>query len=569
MQTHHYSYPREAEPLLRSQQMKKRAQTPDARTYTIIFRGCAAHPDSEQALERCLALYQSMSSEKSPVKPNIIHMNALLKMCARANNIEAMFAIAETLDKKGVHAQPNNLTFTTIFNGLRMSLVLDSRSDLTPMQKRQNTRKALWETRKLWARAIKLWRKGEIWIDEELVASMGRILLTGEEQDVDDIFSLIEQAMHIPRQIPPLVRKASHQELSSQYRGLPSDESASAHTAVQPQTANEEAELLPDLFVPSEVATKSSSRGFAKPGQNTLSILMQACLKLKSKEAATKYWEIFTENGVKPDAENFHAYLRLLRFFRSSTETVQVVLHMKQQDLQHKTFRIAMSTCERDKLNPHVFSNAGKLLDMLQMSQVKDGIIPVLISYLEVAMAAPVYSKKNSADKQNEYAPIGHGKQILRALERLEPFITQLRSKIFITDPGMARQEGILPDFTLLIRRMISACDQLIHNGLATKDTVTMMKGYRASLAAMIHRRRFTKSDFVKATPLVPTDWASEIENTVEEPEDLSAGEDSPTGELSPVTGHWSREPVKRGSPTWGRTSNIHDALKSVSIQRN
>lgn len=552
--------------------MKKRAQTPDARTYTIIFRGCAAHPNSTQALERCLALYQSMSSEKSPVKPNIIHMNALLKMCARANNIEAMFAIAETLDNKGAIAQPNNLTFTTIFNGLRMSLVLDSRSELTPMQKRQNTRKALWEARKLWARAVKLWRKGDIWIDEELVASMGRILLTGEDQDTDDIFSLIEQAMHIPRQIPPLVRKATEEGLASQQRCAPSDESSLDHAAVEAQAVNEEAELLPDLFVPGEIATKNASRGFAKPGQNTLSILMQACLKLKSKEAAAKYWKIFTENGVKPDSENFHSYLRLLRFFRSSTETVQVVLHMKQQDLQHKTFRIAMSTCERDKLNPHVFSNAGKILDILQMSQVRDSIIPVLISYLEVAMAAPVYSTTKPSNKQNEYTPIGHGKQILRALERLGPFITQLRSKIFITDPGLARQEGILPDFTLLIRRMISACDQLIHKGLATKDTAIMMKAHRARLAAMINRRRFTEADFGKATPLITTDWASEIEDAAEESEDVSEGAESSTGEVSGVagpTGHRYREPVKKESPTWGKRSNIPDAPKRAQTHKN
>lgn len=474
-----------------------------------------------------------MRLEKSRIKPSTIHKNALLKMCAKANNIEAMFAIANSFESKK-DARANNLTFTTILNGLRMSILVDSRSDLSPMQKRQNTRNALLEARRTWARLTDIWRTGEIWIDEELVAAMGRILLTGDLQDNDDVLSMIEQAMNIPRQIPPRTRMPD--EVVALQKEQEEEQQAQL---MQPEENKENTERLPDpspieapvqpvpdsveLFAPVKpIAPESTSgktkapliqgnNGFAQPGNNTLSVLMSACLALKSKEAATKYWSIITSLNVKPDAENYHAYLRILRLFRSSTETVAVLLHMKQQDLQHKTFRIAMSTCERDKQNRNAFANAGKILELMLQSPLKQESAAILISYLQIAISCPAYTASGPSGRL-QYSDHAQGRQILRALDRLEPFWRKIKTTLLITNPGLdskseAERKELTGDFALLVRRMIGACDQLMSKGLVTPEDKKDVSRYRSRLSALSNRSRFASDIKAKPTPIVPKSW--------------------------------------------------------------
>lgn len=184
-----------------SLKMKKRAQQPDSHTYTIIFRGCALHRNPTQALAKAMSIYHSMFAQNSLVKPNTIHMNAMLKMCAKAQDIDALFGIAAQMPETGLRA-PNNLSYTTIFNALRMYTTNDQRSNLTPAQKEHNRQKVILDARRMWSDITNSWRKGAIWVDEELVCAMGRILLMGGERDWDDVFSLLEQTMNIPRQFP-------------------------------------------------------------------------------------------------------------------------------------------------------------------------------------------------------------------------------------------------------------------------------------------------------------------------------------------------------------------------------
>jgi len=168
--------------------MKKRAQKPEAQTYTIIFKGCAGHRESKQALSKVISIYYSMLSEKSPIKPNTIHLNAVIKMCARAQDLDAMFAIMSEMPEKGLTA-PNNLTYTTTINALRIDAVGDLRNTLSPTQTTQYIQKSLLNARGLWADLSKRWHRGDLWIDEELVAAMGRMLLIGKAYDWDDIMS--------------------------------------------------------------------------------------------------------------------------------------------------------------------------------------------------------------------------------------------------------------------------------------------------------------------------------------------------------------------------------------------
>lgn len=59
-----------------------------------------------------------MFADNCPVKPNIIHTNAVLKVCALARDMDALWGVAAKLPTKGFGA-PDNLTYTTILNAIR------------------------------------------------------------------------------------------------------------------------------------------------------------------------------------------------------------------------------------------------------------------------------------------------------------------------------------------------------------------------------------------------------------------------------------------------------------------
>lgn len=505
--------------------MKKRSQVPDARTYTILFNGCATQQSAPESLGKVISIYHSMLTDRSPVKPNTIHMNAILKMCARSQNMDAMFAIADQLPPRGVRA-PNNLTYTTILNALRIYAVNDLRSTLTDEQKESNRRKAMLDARRLWHDVSSRWRQGDLWIDEELVCAMGRILLLGGARDHDDIMSLVEQSMNIPRQVP---RQASPKRAPTNTLPEPRSQEISSvggrtqetvPTEIEPDTLKygQDAAAVQDESHPSttpEIETetttledeaasieefesvilakspRTSTSAFTKPGPNTLSLLMQSILYLRLREPATKYWDILTkEYGIKPDAENYHAYLRVLRVARASTDVVKLLTEMPRWQMQDKTFRIAMSTCQRDKNNHRVFGNAGKILDIMQEARETPDIT-ALNGYLDVAIAAPCYNKKASADGKRGLAKLAYGRQIQRALSRLGPSFFNLRSLLAYgrpSDTSHQSQESLSQDVLLLTRKMISAHDLLISKGLVPTDMHARLSAQRSKLSAFVTR---------------------------------------------------------------------------------
>ena len=533
--------------------MKKRVQTPDAYTYTIIFRGCAEHPVPDQALAKVMTIYNSMLTDKSPIKPNTIHMNAVLKMCGKAKDIDSLFSIAAHLPAKGIRS-PNNLTFTIILNAIRMNAFDSLRGNLTPVQSRKNRQKANWDARLIWKDVTKRWLQGDIAIDEELVCTMGRVLLLGADNDIDDILSLIEQTMNIPRQTPrlsssddkdavprrqkqigaglqkvaeelPLAKEpVNANDMGQIDEASPIQSTANLRPASESSTANEERqvengpikatrnlssagepansneELGVTFTDPFEAASTPKSllkKGLAfypKPGQNTLSLLMSALLDLRQKAPATKYWNILTrEYQVEPDADNYHGYLRILRVARASTETVSLLLQMPQSYMGIKTFRIAMSTCGRDKNNIHSFSNAGKVLDLMQTSlQVPD--FQVLYTYLDTACSAASSHGKSSSSHDLHPAPTAEkGKQILRALHRINSSYANLRSFLAHGDPSKpeatAQEKAALTNDVLgLTQRMVSAYDLLMNKAMVDRSMYIDLTKERSKLAAFITR---------------------------------------------------------------------------------
>jgi hypothetical protein len=488
--------------------MKKRAQTPDAHTYTIIFRGCAAHKESQQALEKVLSIYHSMSADNCPVKPNTIHVNAVLKMCAKAGDMDAMFAIADHLPETGLRA-PNNLTYTTIMNGLKSKVSVISRGELTTVQQRQEIQKSILTARHIWTDIVRRWRKGDIWIDEELVCAMGRLMLLGSDRDADDILSLIEQTMSIPRQIPA----KQHLPPPSLEEGAKSSEIPSNESSLTAAKSDDE-DVIPFTEAINPVQAPKGVSPYPIPGRNTLSLILAALLKQKEHSSAPKaYWDILTSppHSVIPDQENYAAYLRTLRITRSSTAAVQLLSRMPEEFMTPGTFRIAISTCLRDKNNMHAFANAGKILDYMQSSQsVPDA--RVLEIYLELAITAPVANDEKSTAQQviNSGRPSegdlakrnrAHGRTISRALHRLGPAMINLRSTLSWgnSESGPRAMKGVeREEYTLslirLMQRMISAYSILMERGMVDRSDYVALGAERSKIAAFLQRLKNTRA---------------------------------------------------------------------------
>lgn len=460
--------------------MKKRAQVPDAHTFTILLRGLAEHVEFPQSLPRAIWLYESMFAFNSHVKPSVKHTNAVLKVCARAKDLDSMWAIAAKLPARGWGA-PDNLTFTTILNAVSQDLALRLRSSISNNEKSTMIEKAILHGRRMWDDIVGRWRMGDIWIDEELVCSMGRLLLTGlRPTDWDDVLSLVEQTMAVPRLLPRLGTPAREEARAPQL-AAPDDGTfqREGSTDGEPEAGGE--------FDPVDISkVMTRLRGgaepavYARPGASTLSLILAACLKMRAKQTGQEYWALLTDPSgyaVVPDPENYSAYMRLLRQSRASKEAVTVLRSALASSptlspiLLRKSFRIAMSACVRDINSPHAFKHASQILDLMQ-SALADLDVRTCTRYLELAT------------RTND------GPTIATALERLNWHTLNLKSMLSYGSAEDATKVQIdeAKDAIALIKLQVSCCDRLVRRGEVGREeygTYAMRKG---KLAAWVTR---------------------------------------------------------------------------------
>lgn len=410
--------------------MKKRAQHPDGHTFTILLRGLAWHTKYPTSLQRALSLYHSMYAENSPVRPTIIHTNAVLKVCARAKDLDSLWGVAARMPKTGRNA-PDAATFTTILNAL-CRIAKDTAQETDPRDNHSASQednaelfqRAVLQGRRMWAEITDRWRSGEIKLDEDLVCSMGRLLVLSEApKDLDDVLSLIEQTMGIPRQadrvypgrMPPITPVGRALSSRSPQHPSSSREEQSLGVAIGPELSltsreslstsdQDSTEIVPashikdqpfasagDDFTPGQefnpISASTRMAGYVVPSHSTLSLVVGACTRLHNIPAAQNYWGLLTRvpYSISPDTENYHTYLRLLRVQRASRLCVELVQEMRdglgvgapvehserrgvkgeEGGVQAKTFRIAMNTCVRDINNPNVLQHASKLCRMM------------------------------------------------------------------------------------------------------------------------------------------------------------------------------------------------------------
>lgn len=471
--------------------MKKRAQQPDAYTFTTLFRGFSLNAHYPLSVSRALSIYHSMFAENSPVKPNTIHTNAVLKVCAMAGDMDGLLGVAAKLPTRGPGA-PNNLTFTTILNGIRNSAWDDTKAEAVSPAKNERRSRAVMQGRRLWEEIRDRWAKGDLYIDEELVCAMGRLLLiSNEEQDCDDILSLLEQTMGLARQIPRLGDPA-RKVASRDPEAISSSEEAIAENVelqtllppLDPATDTEASDLsdpTTSAFAPLSKGPPASQSPI-RPGCNSLSLVIDACIRLHLVRAAQNYWGLLTSPegtyNIIPDAENFHMYLRLLRIQRASKMAVELVEEMRRGDLgasvqlKTKTFRIAMSCCVRDKKNRHVLENAGKLVRMM-IDALEHPDARALGMYLDLAMSQTPRDWRT----------------IMGVIRGTELGVRNLRSLLAYDPRGASKQSE--EDVQELVQRLIGAFDTVLDLGNEdmSREEKARCREQRHTLASYVTRK--------------------------------------------------------------------------------
>ncbi|EXJ92834.1 hypothetical protein A1O3_01388 [Capronia epimyces CBS 606.96] len=432
-------------------EMKKRGHKPDAHTYTIMLRGYRDNVKKPNVVKQAVAVYDSISAANSAVTPTTIHTNAVLSVCARANDIESLWSIAGRLPDKGPGA-PDHITFTTILQAINAevrarAVELGGRNgpdfDAQPIFEQ-----AVSDARKLWVDITARWRKGDLQLDEALVCAMGRLLmLSTEPKAYEDVLNLVQQTMNIPR-TPDGLGKTGEDLAKEEENSVTSP---SANTSSPPETAN--SSLVRQGLRQTQLGPTSTSI-YAIPGQNTLSMLIETATALRYLRVGKYYWDLLTAPEglykIVPDHGNVMAYLRLLRVSRASQATLDVLRMPRPKDIQDRlmvrgTFFIAMSTCLRDKNNPNVFETASRILDLMQgraeavdqeQSPTSGGqqlkLSPkVLTKYLELALATTNglngsrLNKRKDGDLDFERDP--RKNNTLRALRRLAPDMVNVK----------------------------------------------------------------------------------------------------------------------------------------------
>jgi pentatricopeptide repeat protein len=468
--------------------MKKRGQLPTAATYTTIFRGCAHSQHPKLAVAEALKLYNNMMAS-GRITPNTIHMNAVLHVCARAGDIETMFTIVQSRGQEN-HRAANHQTYTTIINALRSQFPRIDHSHPIPEGRDAAIAETIVRTRAIWDEVIARWQASEIAIDEDLVCAMGRTLLMGGFHRNNEVFALLEQTMNIP---------ADPELLSRESRGAAKRTSPSpaADPSSTPST-EADSEAGRNMVVEVKAKPKTPLRGFAQPGNNSLSLVLQAILNTGKVALARRYWTIFTEKyQVEPDAENWHSLMRTLRRGKSSTKTVEYLEEMPKYVMGPRTFRTAMATCLRDNLNKSMFNNATRVLEIMLTSIRVPDMLAMRI-YLRTAYANKRHFEEMATKKKDpNFAKLAWGRQISTALENLwEPY--QIAAKQF-THGGLApvsekkfveaaereawvKEAAPRAELASLARKMIAAYDRIIFEKMIPEEIASRLGLRRNSL---------------------------------------------------------------------------------------
>ena len=468
-------------------EMKKRAQFPDSYTYMMVLRGLGfrsnvRQPVREENVSKAIAIYTSMNAPTSRVKPNIMHTNAALNVCAQALDMDALWSIAGQIPQKGPQAA-DSVTYTIILNAIRHSAYGKNPEDAQLEQIAARRQRAVDEGRRVWLDVIRKWRAGEVKMDEGLVGAMGQLLLTSKRiEDWDNVLDLLQQTMNVKRLIPPVgspERHTSHvhQESLEQLSGAQEEEmdeegytkstAARAFKVVKPGQPEHAKSKGPRSLV------------WAEPGPQTISLLVDACQAMRIPKTALAYWELLTsgDHSVKPDLQNFDRQLRLYASNRASAKAAKLL----REDLpnagiepMNSTFRLAMSACQRDMKNPHVLEYATTIIDVMEKTQA-DPDAQTLMQYLSLALTS------------NE------GPKVVACINRMDSIVHNLRSLINFGPERQVSEVADLRDLKqacMFLQTLVGSIDTLMNRSLVPQEEFQHWHARRADLVKFLGKAK-------------------------------------------------------------------------------
>ncbi|KAI0166064.1 hypothetical protein GGR57DRAFT_4512 [Xylariaceae sp. FL1272] len=450
-------------------EMKKRAQLPNAQTFTIIFRGCARSEHKKKSSAEAVKLYNTMLNV-GRIKPNTVHLNAVLHVCARAEDIDAMFSVLQS--SEDALRAPNNLTYTTILNALRAHADKYPSPHLTEKMIEEGWEVAVKRAKMIWEEVVSRWRAGSVTVDEELVCAMGRILLKGHYNDTRLIEDLLDQTMNLsPASTTPAMARPKKAETDDD--AVPSTEQQLI--SAPPQTSA------------STQISRGPANAFARPGRNSLSLILAALEKTRRTTHALRYWGIFTKRyGVVPDADNWRQLLRVFSCGKNSARTAAYLANIPSDMLNPKHVRIAMNTCIRDNLNRSAFQNATHILEiMCKNFSVPDPL--TLRTYLQFAHAHKrSYDQQLKADHENAMG--AWARELTIALDKLWGPYQVLAKKCIVKHPEkmdrdkIGEAQNLKAEVVALARKMIAAADILVMERLVPATVNDRLKRQRNTL---------------------------------------------------------------------------------------
>jgi hypothetical protein len=398
--------------------MKKRGQKPNVQTFTTIFSGLANCSNKKVAVAEAVKHY-NMLLQDTRLDANIIHTNAVLRLCSQAHDLDQMLLIANTLDNK--LRTPDATTYTILFEGIRHKVLAEVK-DMEPKESERYRTEMAEKAMVLWSEVTRKWKAGTLAVDERLIVAMARTYPFQQERNAkpedSKILDLLQEMMGVPNyaKFPDWNKQEAKRREAE-----PFDEEVGRKKTSK------------------AVATSRNRSNQAKPGTRTLGLILEVLGASRRSSLAIKYWNKLVDDfGVQPDHDNYFRMLVLLKFSKSSSHIAWLLKNSDRNVLNAGHFNVALEACINDNINTNAVNNAQQVLERAKevLPRGNEELMKFHRMYLRVALVSHHGFRQQSMRGQQRPARQAYGRQILSALEYLWKPYQDLHRHWFEIAPG-------------------------------------------------------------------------------------------------------------------------------------
>lgn len=358
--------------------MKKRAQAPDAITYLFLIKGTVVPVDAHKKpssvqVRRVVHILDSMFASNSKVKPTLAHIEAAIR--AVQSDLDKIWEILALLPEEGSCA-PSARTYGVVLTALagNMAQIKDDDPDIDKLKAAVMDR-----AKDLWSTAVQAIQSGKMSNDPRLVVNMADLLLRSPQlRDWDDILNLVDQVAQLPRQVP---------DLDSSERNIKHVPEALQLADTTPSPTNP---FKLTLGASEQRGKDKKLQRHIKLDAGILNLVLRACQKLREPKAAQSYWKLVVDEcAVKPDIRSLNTMLSICNLNRTSARAAELCKSMVDLKLQPTkyTFSTAMTACQRNWKSKASIKHAEEIVDVMSRLVVTPDV-QVLHSYISLAMTS-------------------------------------------------------------------------------------------------------------------------------------------------------------------------------------